>query len=85
MSDNANTGTFTDYPALEDLARLVKNQRRTTAAQIRITNEDKALRDQMRALLDAAGAELVTVNGYEVWKVTGRDGRPTVRVSPVRA
>jgi hypothetical protein len=77
MSDNANTGTFTDYPALEDLARLVKKQRQTTAAQIRITNEDKALRDQMRALLDAAGAELVTVNGYEVWKVTGEtDGRP---------
>ena len=82
--DNANTGTFTNYPQLDDLARLVKKQRQTTAAQIRITNEDKGLRDQMRQLLDQAGIALVTVNGYEVWTVDGRDGRPTVRVSPIR-
>jgi hypothetical protein len=77
-------GTFTNYPQLEGLPKLLHQQRRLTAGQLRITNEEKALRDQMRQLLDAAGVELVTVNGFEVRTCPGRDDRPTVRVSPAR-
>lgn len=84
MSDNAHTGTFTGYPQLEDLPSLVQKQRRLTAGQLRISREESALRDQIRQLLDAAHVELVTVNGFEVRTCPGRDGRDTVRVSPVR-
>jgi hypothetical protein len=83
--DTTNTGTFTEYPALEDLPGLIQKQRRLTAGQLRISREESALRDEIRRLLDAAGVELVTVNGYEVRRCHGRDGRDTSRVSPVRA
>jgi hypothetical protein len=80
-----DNGTFEQHPQLEDLPRLVQQQRRLTAGQLRITREEKALRDQMRTLLDAAGVDTVTCNGFEVRTCPGRDDRPTVRVSPVRA
>jgi hypothetical protein len=79
-----DNGTFANHPQLEDLPRLVQQQRRLTAGQLRITREEKELRDLMRTLLDKAGVELVTVNGYEVRTCPGRDGRDTVRVNPVR-
>jgi len=83
--DTQHTGTFTIFRGLEPLADLVQKQRRLTAGQLRITREESALRDEMRALLDAAGVDAVTVNGHEVRTCSGRDGRPTVRVSAARA
>jgi hypothetical protein len=79
-----DNGTFTNHPELEGLPRLVQQQRRLTAGQLRITREEKELRDLIRQLLDTAGVELVTVNGFEVRRCHGRDGRPTVLVNPVR-
>jgi hypothetical protein len=79
-----DSGTFANHPQLEGLPKLLHQQRRLTAGQLRITREEKALRDEMRKLLDAADVELVTANGFEVRRCHGRDGRPTVLVNPIR-
>jgi hypothetical protein len=85
MSDNANTGTFTEYQALvEKLPELVKKAQRLTAGQLRITRENNEVRDEIRKLLDASGVGVVTCDGHEVRACPGRDGRDTVRVSKIR-
>lgn len=74
----------TEHPQLAALPALVHEQRRKTAGQLRITREEKALRDQMRALLDEAGLREVECNGFVIRADVGRDGRATVRVTPTR-
>jgi hypothetical protein len=79
-----DNGTFANHPQLEGLPRLVQQQRRLTAGQIRISKEEGALRDLIRQLMDAAGVDAVTCQGFDIRACSGRDGRDTVRVSPVR-
>jgi hypothetical protein len=73
-----------EYPELLDLGAILHQQRRLTAGQIRISNEERALRDRMRALLDAAGVGQVECNGFLIVASRGRDGRSTVKVTPLR-
>lgn len=73
------------YPQLAGLSGILHKQRRLTAGQIRISNEERALRDEMRTLLDQVGLTQVECNGYLIQRWTGRDGRETSKVSPIRS
>jgi hypothetical protein len=67
---------------LEELASLVQKQRRLLAGQLRITREEKEIRERIAALLVSAGVEqtvcTVEIGGVEkqfaVFRVD-RDGR----------
>lgn len=73
----------TDNPALAELAGLVHKQRRLLAGSLRIVREEKDLREQIAALLDKAGVDQVTCNGFSVF-VVDRDGRRYAVVNPIR-
>jgi hypothetical protein len=73
-----------DYPELLNIAAILHQQRRLIAGQLRIIREEKALRDQMRALLDQVDIEQVECNGFLIARCQGRDGRSTVKVTPLR-
>lgn len=66
------TGTFTDYAGLEMLPRLVRQQRtlaRRLADMAQDEKDEKAVRVEILALLEAAGIKAkgsVTCIGYEV-------------------
>lgn len=71
---------YATHPELAELPGLIKKQRQHVAAQIAITERDKAVRRQMRALLDAVGQECVECDGYVVRRATSRDGEPIAKV-----
>jgi hypothetical protein len=72
-----------DYPELLNLGAILHQQRRLTAGQLRISREERALRDQMRTLLDQVGLDQVECNGFLIARCPGRDGGATVRVTPI--
>jgi hypothetical protein len=72
-----------EHQELETLPGILHQQRRLTAGQLRITREERALRDQMRALLDHVGVDQVECNGFVIRTARGRDGRSTVKVTPI--
>jgi predicted GNAT superfamily acetyltransferase len=85
----------TDFPSLvEKLPELVHQQRRLLAAQLRVTTEERALRANIAALLDAAGATEVTcevtfadntTRDFEIRPYqSSRDGTRRVKVFPRR-
>jgi hypothetical protein len=70
-----------DLPGLEQLQTLVADQRRKVAGTLRIVAEDKSLRVQMQQLLERAGVDAVTVDGYEVRRWSDRDGIARAKVT----
>jgi hypothetical protein len=83
----------TNYPALADLPDLVKKQRRLLAGQLRITTEERALREEIAKLLAAAGVRETTcacdIGGqareFELSTYqSSRDGKNRVKVFPRR-
>ena len=72
-----------DYPELATLPALLKTNRRLVAGQLRIVREEKDSRAQMDALLDAAGVDCVTCEGYLIQR-TVRNGRSYATVTPIK-
>lgn len=54
----------TEYVSLDGLDKLVNEQRRKVAGQLRCTEEDHQLRDQIAAKLKAAGVDAVDVTTH---------------------
>jgi len=77
---------YTDYPGLAGLPYLVNQQRRLLAGQLRITREERALREQIDALLVAAGVLEVECDGFAVRHIQRGDvGQPSfATVTPIR-
>jgi hypothetical protein len=77
-----------DYPELSELPALVHQQRRLLAGQIRITREERDLRERMDALLATSGLEVVTcatgLGPFEVRRAVARDGHRYVSVTPIK-
>jgi hypothetical protein len=80
----------TDYDGLEQLPDLVHKQRRLVAGKMRIQNEERALNEQIDALLSAAGVEVVrcetSLGPFEVRRAVARTtGMRYASVTPIKA
>ncbi len=77
----------TEYPALETLAKLVHEQRRKVAGELRINREKHELQGQMDKLLEAAGVDAVTcelpLGTFEVRRAVARNGQRFASVTPI--
>lgn len=78
----------TEFPELTELPTLVHGQRRLLAGQLRITREERDLRERMDALLADAGVEVVTcatpLGPFEIRRAVARDGHRYASVSPIK-
>lgn len=78
----------TDFPALDGLKKLVHEQRRLVAGELRIQRERRELEAQMEAMLAAAGVEAVTceigLGTFDVRRVIARSGTPYASVRPLK-
>lgn len=78
----------TEVPGLDSLPTLVHQQRRLLAGQLRITREERDLREQMDALLAQSGVEVVTcdipLGPFEVRRAVARDGHRYASVTPIK-
>lgn len=69
------TKDYSAYPNLEDLPRLVKQQRRLVAGTLRIVREEKELRNgPIYQLLEAAGIDAVICDGFEIRRKVDQAG-----------
>lgn len=79
----------TEVDGLADLAKLVLDERRLTAGELRIVRERKAAQDKLDALLERAGVDVVTctiaLGTYEVRRQVSRGGHRYATVVPVPA
>ena len=77
----------TEVPALEGLDKLVHEQRRKVAGQLRISGEERALREQIDRLLEAAGVDVVSceigLGTFEVRRARRHDGSRYASVTPM--
>lgn len=77
----------TEYPALEGLDKIVHDERRKVAGQLRCLEEGKALRARMDEQLAAAGVEVVTVTiglgTFEVRRAVSQNGSRYASVTKV--
>lgn len=77
----------TDYPALRELATHVHQQRRLLAGQLRITREERALREKVDTLLEHAHVDAVTcaipLGNYEVRRQIASDGHRYASITPI--
>jgi hypothetical protein len=80
--------THTDFAELKDLPTLVHEQRRKIAGQLRITREERDLRERMDALLEQSGVEVVRcdtpLGPFEVRRAVARDGHRYASVTPIK-
>lgn len=78
----------TEFPELSELPALVHQQRRLLAGQLRITREERDLREKIDALLGASGVDVVTcatgLGGFEVRRAVARDGHRYASVTPIK-
>jgi methionine synthase I (cobalamin-dependent) len=79
--------SHTEFHELENLPKLVQDERRKVAGYLRCDREARALREQMDALLAQSGAEVVlvetTLGAFEVRRAVTRDGRRYASVTRV--
>jgi hypothetical protein len=77
----------TEYEQLEELPDLVHKQRRLFAGLTRIKCEERALREQIDALLADAGADVVccetTLGPFEIRRAIALDGHHYASISPL--
>lgn len=83
--------SYVDYPELSSLPELVRKQRRLVAGTLRITREEKALREQIDGLLEQAGVNEVRCDvavgdheAFVVFRASAADGRRYAVVNPVK-
>lgn len=79
--------THTEVEGLAELPKLVLEERRLTAGELRIIRERKAAQDKLDALLEQAGVDAVTctiaLGTYEVRRQVSRGGHRYATVTPV--
>ena len=76
-------GTHIDNPALAELSALVHKQRRLLAGQLRITREERGVREDIDAVLARAGVQSIDCDGYALNRVV-RDGKHFATVTPIK-
>lgn len=78
----------TEYPQLEGLDKMVHQERRLIAGQLRIVQESKDLRAKIDEQLAAAGVDAVTVTiglgTYEVRRAVSQNGSRYATVTPLK-
>ena len=78
----------TEYQDLSALPTLVHQQRRLVAGQLRITREERAIREQMDGMLERAGTDVVTcdtpLGPFEIRRAVARDGHRYASVTPIK-
>ncbi len=85
----------TEFPGLQSLPELLKKNRRTVAAQIRITTQERQEREDLANVMALGAPNLQAITctceiggqerAYELRRyVSERDGKTRVKVIPIR-
>ena len=77
-----------EFTELTELPTMVHQQRRLLAGQLRITREERDIRERMDSLLEQTGVDVVTcdtpLGRFEVRRAVARDGHRYASVTPMK-